>query len=237
MVSHKKQPLTQLDLQDLMLYRVHEILLVASPYDAFVLEEDGRLTEQILQEYREMHFYQAPRIWRAETGKSALKMLSKSDFDVIIVMLRLSDIDTIELCSRIKEKHPDKPILLMIFDEYETDEIPDKVLNKHIDKIFLWSGNTNVFPAMIKYIEDKNNAEGDIQFGGVQTIIFVEDNPRYYSAILPILYKEIMFHTKELADESLNATQRLLYLRGRTKVLVASTYEEAKKYFDIKTIY
>jgi len=232
MVSKLNQPVTKLELQDLMLYQVHEILLVASPYDAFVLEEDGRLTEQILQEYRAMQFYQAPRLWRAESGKSALKLLEVRDFDVIIVMLRLSDINTIELCSQIKSKYPNKPILLLIFDEYEIDEIPDGILNQHIDKVFLWAGNTSVFPAMMKYIEDKKNADRDIQFGGVRTIIFVEDNPRYYSAILPLLYKQIMFHTKILVDESLNATQRLLHLRGRTKVLVTSTYEEACNYFN-----
>ena len=224
---------THLDLQDLMLYRVHEILLVASPYDAFILEEDGRLTEQILNEYLAMNFYQSPRLWRVETGKSAIDLMTKRDFDVVIVMLRLADIDSIQLCSEIKELYPNKPIILLIFDESEIDDMPDDALNHHIDKVFIWTGNPNVFPAMMKYIEDKNNAKRDIMYGGVRTIIFIEDNPRYYSTILPILYKEIMFHTQNLVDKSLDATNRLIHLRGRTKVLLASTFEEAQNYFNL----
>ncbi len=111
-----------LALQDLMLFRVHEILLVASPYDTFILEEDGRLTEQILNEYLAMNFYQSPRMWRVETGKSALELMTKRDFDVVIVMLRLADMDSIQLCSKIKRLYPDKPIILLIFDEYEIEE-------------------------------------------------------------------------------------------------------------------
>ena len=227
--SHSKH----VELQDLMLYRVHEILLVASPYDAFILEEDGRLTEQILNEYLAMNFYQSPRLWRVETGKSALNLMTKRDFDVVIVMLRLADMDSIQLCSKIKELYPDKPIILLIFDESEIDDIPIHALQENIDKVFIWTGNPNVFPAMMKYLEDKNNAKRDIILGGVRTIIFIEDNPRYYSTILPLLYKEIMFHTQNLVDKSLDATNRLIHLRGRTKVLLASTFEEAENYFNL----
>ncbi len=233
MINKVNSKSARLELQDLMLYRVHEILLVASPYDAFILEEDGRLTEQILNEYLAMKFHQSPRLWRVETGKSALNLMTKRDFDVVIVMLRLSDMDSIQLCSKIKKLYPDKPIILLIFDEYEIEEIPTKTLYKNIDKVFIWTGNPNVFPAMMKYIEDKNNSPRDIIHGSVRTIIFIEDNPHYYSMILPLLYKEIMFHTRKLVDKSLDATNRLIHLRGRTKVLLASTFEEAENYFNL----
>ncbi len=233
MINKANSKPTHLDLQDLMLYRVHEILLVASPYDAFILEEDGRLTEQILNEYLAMNFHQSPRLWRVETGESALNMMTKRDFDVIVVMLRLADMDSIQLCSKIKKSYPDRPIILLIFDEYEIEEIPTKTLYKNIDKVFIWTGNPNVFPAMMKYIEDKNNSKRDIIRGGARTIIFIEDNPRYYSMILPLLYKEIMFHTQKLVDKSLDTTNRLIHLRGRTKVLLASTFEEAENYFNL----
>ncbi|MCK4903609.1 MAG: hypothetical protein KAS35_02885, partial [Candidatus Marinimicrobia bacterium] len=233
MIKRSNSHSTHLELQDLMLYRVHEILLVASPYDAFILEEDGRLTEQILNEYLAMNFYQSPRLWRVETGGSALNMMKKRDFDVVIVMLRLADMDSIQLCSKIRESHPNKPIILLIFDESEIDDMSADTLHNYIDKVFIWTGNPNVFPAMMKFIEDKNNAKRDIIHGGVRTIIFIEDNPRYYSTILPILYKEIMFHTKNLVDKSLDATNRLIHLRGRTKVLLASTFEEAENYFNL----
>jgi len=233
MIKSLNNTSAQLELQDLMLYRIHEILLVASPYDAFILEEDGRLTEQILNEYLAMNFYQSPRLWRVETGKSALDLMKKRDFDVVIVMLRLSDIDSIKLCSKVKKLYPDKPIILLIFDESEIDDIPTDTLHENIDKVFIWTGNPNVFPAMMKYIEDNKNANRDILLGEIRTIIFIEDNPRYYSTILPLLYKEIMFHTQNLVDKSLDATNRLIHLRGRTKVLLASTFEEAENYFNL----
>ncbi|MEE9189685.1 MAG: PEP/pyruvate-binding domain-containing protein [Candidatus Neomarinimicrobiota bacterium] len=232
MLEPKIQVTQRLDFQDLMLNRVHEILLVASPYDAFILEEDGRLTEQILHEYLDMNFHYAPRVWQADTASSALAMLKKRDFDLIIVMLHLADMDTVSLCSAIKQDFPAKPIILLALDESEVRNLPQANLKKYIEKIFIWSGNSNVFPAIMKYIEDKQNAYRDIIQGDVRTIIFIEDSPRYYSIILPLIYKEIMYHTRVLVDKSLNVTQRLLHLRGRVKILVADNYESAVEYFE-----
>lgn len=222
----------KLDLQDLMLYRVHEILLVASSYDTFVLEEDGRLTEQIINEYLKMNFYESPRLWWAETGKKALKQFKERNFDVVILMMRIKDIDFLTLAREFRKLNPKIPIILLVFDIFETELISEESLKENIDKIFIWKGKPNVFPVMLKYIEDKKNAYRDIKLGGVRTIIFIEDNPIYYSRILPLLYQEIMFHTKNLIDTSLNDTKKLLHLRGRTKVLLASTYEEAEDYFN-----
>jgi CheY-like chemotaxis protein len=232
MLEPRIQVIQRLDFQDLMLNRVHEILLVASPYDAFILEEDGRLTEQILHEYLDMNFHYAPRVWQADTANSALTMLKERDFDVIIVMLHLADMDTVSLCAAIKQDVPDKPIILLALDESEVRNLPQALLKKYIEKIFIWSGNSNVFPAIMKYIEDKQNAHRDITQGDVRTIIFIEDSPHYYSIILPLIYKEIMYHTRVLVDKSLNVTQRLLHLRGRAKILVADNYEEAVEYFE-----
>lgn len=222
----------KLDLQDLMLYRVHEILLVASSYDAFVLEEDGRLTEQIINEYLKMNFYESPRLWRVESGKNALKMFEKRNFDVVILMMRIKDMDFLKLAEKLRKLNKDIPIVLLVFDLYEIELVPHKSLTKHVDKIFVWKGNPNVFPVIMKYIEDRRNAYRDIKLGGVRTIIFIEDNPTYYSRILPLLYQEIMFHTRKLIDTSLDDTNRLLHLRGRTKVLLAGSYEEAEEYYN-----
>jgi CheY-like chemotaxis protein len=156
-----------------MLFRVHEILLIASPYDAFILEEDGRLTEQILHEYLDMNFHYAPRVWQANTADSALKMLTDRDFDVVILMLRIADMDTISICSTIKEKYPGMPLILLALDEAEYSNLDSKELTKYIDKIFIYSGNSNVFPAIMKYIEDDRNAYRDITQGNVRTIIFI----------------------------------------------------------------
>lgn len=220
----------ELAFQNLMLHRIHEILLVASPYDAFILEEDGRLTEQILHEYLGMNLSYAPRVWNAPTARKAMDMLSKRPFDLIIVMLRISDMDPISFGTQIKAIYPKKPVILLTFDESEIKQLPDNYSDS-IDDIFIWSGNANVFPAIIKCIEDKKNVKRDVKKGDVRSIILIEDTPRFYSIILPLIYKEILFHTKQLIDKSLNDTHRLLHMRGRPKILLANTYEQAEKYF------
>ena len=188
--------------QDLMQYRIHEILLVASPYDAFILEEDGKLTEQILTEYIGMNLSYAPRVWNASTAKKANEMIESRFFDLIIVMMRISDMDPIKFSKKLKEKFPKKPILLLAFDQSEIKNV--SVPNQKIfDEIFIWSGNSNVFPAIIKCIEDKRNISKDIKTANIRTILFIEDTPKFYSSILPILYKEIIYNTKQLINKIL----------------------------------
>ncbi|MFQ6610165.1 MAG: PEP/pyruvate-binding domain-containing protein, partial [Fidelibacterota bacterium] len=213
------------------LHRVHEILLVSSPYDAFILEEDGRLTERVLHEYIGMNLSYAPRIWQTGTANQAMKMLTKHKIDLVIVMTRISDMDPITFIKKVKKSYPKKPVILLIFDESEISQIPDSIFHTLIDKVFVWSGNASVFPAIIKYVEDKQNVKRDTKKGDVRSIIIVEDTPRYYSIILPMLYKIILYHTKKLMSESLNDSHRILHMRARPKLLLAGTYEEAKKYY------
>jgi len=214
--------------QDLMLYRVHEILLIASPYDAYILEQDGKLTEQILNEYIGMNLSYAPRVWNATSAKSAMDMLSKRSFDLIIIMMRIPDMNSIDLGIKIKAKYPKKPSILLAFDESEVKRIPIEQ-KKSFDEIFIWEGNSNVFPAIIKLVEDKKNINRDIRKADIRVIIFIEDTPKYYSSILPAIYKEIIYHTKHLIDQSLNDTQKLLHMRGRPKILLSTNYEDAIK--------
>lgn len=221
-----------LDIQDLMAQKIYEILLVASPYDAYIIEEDGRLTEQIIHEYMGMNFNYAPRVWRAGSAKEALKLFKRRNFDMVISMVRTGEMDPVTFGATIKKKYPKKPVIILAYDESERRYLPEPIPPKTIDKVFLWTGNANVFPAIIKYVEDKNNASRDILKGGVRSIIFIEDNPRTYSVILPLLYKEIMYHAKKLSEKSLTDSSRLLHLRGRPKILLASSYEEAEKYFN-----
>ena len=184
--------------QDLMLHRVHDILLVASPYDAFILEEDGRLTEQILHEYQGMNLSYAPRVWQANTASYAMDLLSRRSIDIIIVMMRILDMDLITFCTRVKKLYSNKPIILLAFDESEIKQLPDG-WNAFIDNVFVWSGNSSVFPAIIKYIEDTKNVKRDTRKGDVRSIIYIEDTPRNYSSILPLIYKETLFHNPEQA--------------------------------------
>ena len=221
---------SQTDFQDLMPHRIHEILLVASPYDAFILEEDGHLTEQILTEYIGMNFNYAPRVTRVSTGQEAIKIITKKKFDLVIVMLRIEDQDPISLGTAIKEKYPRKPVILLAFDETELKQLPDTITPKSINRIFIWSGDASVFPAIIKYVEDRKNAKQDITKGDVRSILLIEDSPRMYSILLPLIYKEIMYQTKNLMNRSLSQSRRLLHLRARPKVLLTPNYETAQHF-------
>ena len=216
-----------INFQDLMLHRIHEILLVASPYDAFILEEDGRLTQQILYEYLGMNLSYAPRVWLAKNAKTGLKQLAERSYDLVIVMMRISDMDPITFGEEVKKTYPDKPVILLAFDESEISMLPQKRLAKTIDKVYIWSGNANVFPAIIKNIEDKMNMERDYKIAGIRSIVMVEDNPRYYSIVLPLIYRTALSHARSLISRSLSDTDRLLLFRARPKILLASNYEEA----------
>ena len=160
--------------QDLMLHRVHEILLVASPYDAYTLDEDGRLTEQILHEYLGMNLSYAPRVWQANTAFYAMDLLSRRPIDLIIVMLRISDMDPITFGAKVKELYSNKPIILLAFDESEIKQLPDNI-DDVIDHVFVWTGDSSVFPAIIKCIEDMKNVKRDVRIGNVRAILFIED--------------------------------------------------------------
>ena len=216
-----------INFQDLMLHRIHEILLVASPYDAFILEEDGRLTQQILYEYLGMNLSYAPRVWHAKNAKIGLKKLAERSYDLVIVMMRIADMDPITFGEKVKKSYPDKPVILLAFDESEISMLPKKRLYKSIDKVYIWSGNANLFPAIIKNIEDKMNIERDYKLAGIRSIVMVEDNPRYYSIILPLIYRTALSHARSLISRSLSDTDRLLLFRARPKILLASNYEEA----------
>ncbi len=221
---------SKIDFQDLMPHRIHEILLVASAYDAFILEEDGHLTEQILTEYIGMNFNYAPRVTRVSTGHDAIETMVKKKFDLVIVMLRIEDQDPISLGTTIKEKYPKKPVILLVFDETELKQLPDTITPKSINRVFIWSGDASVFPAIIKYVEDRRNAKQDIGKGDVRSILLIEDSPRMYSVLLPLIYREIMYQSKNLMDLSLSQSQRLLHLRGRPKILLTPNYETAQKF-------
>ena len=215
---------------ELMIHRVHEILLVASPYDAFILEEEGGLTEQIMTEYIGMNFNYAPRVTRSSTATSTMKHLSENKFDLVIVMLRIEDTDPISLGSSIKKLYPKMPVILLAFDETEVKQINQIISPSSINRVFIWSGDASVFPAIIKYVEDRKNAEKDIMKGNVRAIILIEDSPRMYSILLPLIYREIVSLTKNLMKKTFDSNYKSMHLRGRIKVLLTPNYETAEKF-------
>ena len=206
---------------------------MASPYDAYILEEVGRITEQILTEYIGMHLNYAPHVSRASTASEAMKMLEEKSYDLIITMLRIADMDPITFGKQVKKDRPDLPVILLVFDATELQRMKELLKGDAIDKVFVWSGNANVLPVIIKYVEDRKNVESDMEMGDIRVIMVVEDSPRFYSIILPRIYREVMHHTTSLIDESLNDTHKLLRLRARPKILLASNYEEAIELIDL----
>lgn len=216
---------------DLMKFRVKEILLVSSLYDAFVLEEDGRLSERIFSEYVDLNLRFIPRIKRVSTAEHAFEVLKKKKFDLIITMTRIADMNPLEFGKRVKELEPDLPVILLTFENLDPRFLEKIRQERSIDNVFYWAGDTKILLAIIKYVEDKINVEEDCK-AGVQVILIIEDNPLFYSMFLPIIYTEIMTQTRNLISEGVNDLHRLLRMRARPKILLAETYEEAIEIYE-----
>jgi len=217
------------EFSSLMSYRVREILLVASKYDAFVLEEDGQLTELIFQEYRnlDLNLRYAPRFTRAHDAREAFQLLRDRSFDLLVVTPRLPDTDLRSFIQRVKEGDPEVPIGVLAAHAWDLPTLESMRLTGEVDWLFLWQGDVKALLAMIKQVEDRRNADRDVTEGGVQAIILVEDEVRFYSAYLPHIYTEVTTQTGRLMAEGLNLSHRLLRIRARPKILLAQSFEDA----------
>ncbi len=204
---------------------------MASMYDAFTLEEGGRLTELLLSEYRELNLSFPPRVTRASTGEEALKLTEARSFDMVITMSRLGDMEAPDLARQLKDEAPEVPIFNLAFNPRELQHLRDLDSEGHIDRFFLWTGDVRLLLAIIKYSEDILNVGPDTQYGDVRCILLIEDSVRFYSSYLPMLYTEVLEQTQSLMVEGINLSHRLLRLRARPKILLATTYEEAWEYY------
>jgi CheY-like chemotaxis protein len=220
---------------ELMARKVRDILLVSTPYDAWILEEDCRLSERIINEYRGLNLSNPPRFTWVSSAQKALAVLDKKKFDMVISMLQLADMDVFALGEEIKKKAPDLPVVLLAHASLTTSN-EQSLLGfakpPGIDRIFVWSGNTDILVAMVKSAEDRMNVEHDTKFAGIRVILFVEDSPAYISSLLPVLYKELVTQTQAILGQGLNDEHRLLTMRARPKILVAESYEEALRLFE-----
>jgi CheY-like chemotaxis protein len=216
---------------ELMAKKVREILLVSSLYDFCIMEEDGRLSERIIHEYRGLNLSQPPRITWVPSAEEALTALDTKDFDMVITMPRLADMDTFAFGRKIKRKMPDLPVILMTHSALTTDFIPEKIRSQGIDRVFVWSGNTDILLALIKNAEDRLNVIRDTEIAGVRAILFVEDSPIYASVLLPILYRAIVLQAQAVMVGGLNEEHRLLTMRARPKILYAISLKEARRLF------
>ncbi len=222
------------EFSSLMASRVREILLVASRYDAFVLEEDGQLTELIFEEYRnlDLNLRYAPRFSRAHDAAEAFEMLSRRSFDLVVATPRLPDTDLRSFARKVKRGSPDLPIGVLAAHAWDLPNLEKLRNTGEVDWLFLWQGDVKALLAMIKQVEDRKNADHDVLEGGVQAIILVEDEVRFYSAYLPHIYTEVTTQTSRLMAEGLNLSHRLLRIRARPKILLAQTFEEAWELFE-----
>jgi Pyruvate phosphate dikinase, AMP/ATP-binding domain len=212
---------------DLMPYRVREILLVSSPYDAFTLEEDGRLTERLSAEYSDLALTSAPRITHAPTGARALELLKERHFDLVLTMPRLEDADVPAFGRRVKELYSHLPVVLLSFSEADLRRFPALVDRSVLDGVFVWTGDARILPAIIKIVEDAKNVEHDTDLAGVRVIVVVEDSIRRYSAFLTLLYAELTKQSASLIAEGVNDAHKLMRMQARPKILLAVTFEEA----------
>ncbi|MEA3316425.1 MAG: PEP/pyruvate-binding domain-containing protein [Bacteroidota bacterium] len=227
----------QIDFNDtsfnlLMQRRIHKILLIASSYDAFMLEEDGRIDEQIFNEYVSLNLRYPPVFVLANSAEKAFEILQEDSIDLVITMLRIGEEDTFKLANDIKSNHPEVPIVVLTHFSREVTMQLEKVDLSAIDYVFCWLGNADLLLAIIKLIEDKMNVQHDVDVVGVQTILLVEDSIRYISSYLPNIYKIIFKQSKEYMREALNEHQKMLRMRGRPKILLATNYEDALKLYE-----
>ncbi len=212
---------------ELMTKRIRKVLLVLSPYDAFILEEGGSLTSKIVSEYRSLNLSHPPRLIRVSSGKEALLRLKEIEFDLVITLPQFDDMDYFTLGTEIKKINPDLPVILLTHSlKGVCTDICE--LNQYgIDKLFIWSVDPEFLMSLVKNMEDHLNVEQDTRIAMVRVIILVEDSPHYRSSFLPLLYKEVVRQTQSVLHESLNPEHRMLKMRARPKILVAENYEEA----------
>lgn len=212
---------------ELMPHKIREILLISSPYDAFVLEQDGSLPRRIINEYHGLNLSAPPRLRRASSLDEALEMLGRRSFDLILTMPFVGAMDAFALSCRIKESHPDLPVVLLAGHMAQVCNCRGLIKPCDIDYLYIWSGDAGLLFALIKNLEDKANADHDTAEAGVRVIILVEDSPDYISTFLPILYNAVVRQTQAVLDEGLNEEHRLLKMRARPKILTAASYEAA----------
>jgi len=218
--------------QNLMRLRIRDILLVSSLYDLYLFEEDGRLYELIRAEYQGLNLSHSPELTRVSNGHDAIALAKEENrFDLIITTLHIEDMHAINFAKLARQEGLQLPIVLLAHDNRELKYLLLNRESQIFDKIFIWQGDFRIIIAIIKYLEDRLNVEHDTRMVGVQNIIVIEDNVRYYSSFLPLIYTEILKQSRRLISEGINLTHKFLRMRARPKILLCSNYEDAWEYY------
>jgi CheY-like chemotaxis protein len=218
----------------LMQKRIHRVLVICSNYDNYMLEEDGRIDEQIFNEYASLNLRYPPTFVQTDNAEDAFRILQDGNIDLVISMLSLKGTDVFALAKRIKTKYENIPIVVLTYFSREVSLRLEGEDLSAIDYVFCWLGDASLILAIIKLIEDKMNADYDIEHIGVQAIILVENSIRYISSYLPNIYRIVLLQSLDFQREALNEHQRMLKMRGRPKILLANNFNDAldlyKKY-------
>jgi CheY-like chemotaxis protein len=219
--------------QRLMHFKIRDILLVASLYDNYLFEEDGRLYELIRQEFQVLNLSQPPEITHVTSAAEAIDLLqSEEHFDLIITTLHIEDMNVVRFAQKVRQAGNNVPIVLLAYDNRERRELVSNYDTSIFERIFIWQGDYRLLIAIIKHIEDRHNVESDTLSVGLQSIILIEDNVSFYSSYLPLIYTEIHLQSQRLISEGLNLSHRFLRMRARPKILLCTSYEEALAYFE-----
>ncbi len=216
-----------------MRLRIRDVLLVSSLYDAYLFEEDGRLYELIRNEYQGLNLSHSPELTRVSSGNEAISLAKEEKrFDLIITTLHIEDMHPLQFAKMVRESSLNVPLVLLAFDNRELAELLAHHDTSVFDRIFIWQGDFRLIIAIIKHLEDRMNVEHDTGIAGVQSIILIEDNIRFYSSFLPLIYTEILKQSQRLISEGINLSHRFLRMRARPKILLCTNYEDAWQYFE-----
>uniref|UniRef100_A0A832I404 Histidine kinase n=1 Tax=Eiseniibacteriota bacterium TaxID=2212470 RepID=A0A832I404_UNCEI len=216
-----------------MPFRVNDILLVSSLYDSFTLQEDGRLNELILGEFLELSLHHTPGLTHVSSGREALALArAHRRFDLVLTGLRTADLDAVEIAEAARAEGLDVPVVAMAYDNNERKEFQANRDLSALERLFLWQGNARILVAIVKLVEDRRNVDHDTAAAGVPVILVVEDNVRYYSSFLPVIYTELITQSARLISEGVNLSHKLVRMRARPKILLATSFEEAWAIFE-----
>ncbi|HEY5529096.1 MAG TPA: PEP/pyruvate-binding domain-containing protein [Thermoleophilia bacterium] len=220
------------DFQHLMARRVENIILVSSTYDTFILQEDGQLSELILGEFLDLNLHHTTGLTHVASGAEAIALArAETRFNLIVTAVNLGDMNAADLARQVKEARLDIPVILLAYDGGELAEFMAHHDTSDVERVFLWQGDSRILLAITKYMEDKLNVAYDTGVAGVQVILLIEDNIRYYSSFLPMIYSEVINHSQSLIAEGVNVAHKILRMRARPKILLCGSFEEAWDYF------
>lgn len=219
--------------RDLGRYRVNDILLVSTLYDSFILAEDGQLSEVMLTEFLDLDLHHTPRLRRVSTGDAALRLArDQSRYNLIISAMYVSDMSAATLAQRVADAGLKTPVIGLAYDIRDLADFEPSLAGTDVNRVFLWQGDVRILLAIVKYVEDRMNVARDTGEMGVQAIIVIEDNVRYYSSFLPVIYTELMRHSHSLLPDGMNRSHKLMRIQARPKILLCGSFEEAWHYFE-----